>query len=108
MDDVERGAADIGICSSDVDSPHMTRAAYQQDRLVLVVDESHSLARRQDVSFVDTLEFDHVGLHANSAINALLSASARLAAVPLRLKIHVPGFDALCGMVQAKLGIGII
>jgi DNA-binding transcriptional LysR family regulator len=33
---------------------------------------------------------------------------ARLAGTPLKLRIHVPGFDAVCRMAQAGMGIRIV
>ncbi|MNG13944.1 LysR substrate binding domain protein [compost metagenome] len=35
-------------------------------------------------------------------------AAARKAGRVLRLRIHVPSFDAVCRMVQADMGIGIL
>ena len=49
-----------------------------------------------------------MGLHAASSINMRTHAAAREAGKMLRLRIHVPGFDAMCRMVQANMGIGIL
>ncbi|MNL64804.1 LysR substrate binding domain protein [compost metagenome] len=35
-------------------------------------------------------------------------AAAREAGKVLRVRIHVPGFDAMCRMVQANMGIGVL
>ena len=37
-----------------------------------------------------------------------ISLFVRQAGKVLRLRIHVPGFDAMCRMVQANMGIGIL
>jgi DNA-binding transcriptional LysR family regulator len=108
VDEITNGAADLGICSGDVDSGQLAKVIYRHDRLVLVVESTHALAQRLDVDFRDSLDFDHIGLHADSSIFARSMIAARQLDKPLKLKIHVPGFDALCRMVQAKLGIGII
>jgi len=108
LEDIEGGGADLGICSADVGAHNLSTTTYRHDRLVVVVWPEHPLASLAQVAFRDTLDFDHIGLHASSSILARLLTSARQGATPLRLKIHVPGFDALCRMVQAKLGIGII
>jgi len=60
------------------------------------------------VAFAETLDGDHVGLHAASSINARTHMAARQAGKPLRLRIHVPGFDAVCRMVQAGMGVGVL
>src|SRR5262249_46475763 len=50
----------------------------------------------------------HVGLHVESSIYLASRNAARLAGRPLKLRIHVPGFDSVCRMVQANMGIGVI
>jgi len=68
----------------------------------------HPLAVRKSLAFVETLDSDYVGLHSASSINMRTHAAAREAGKVLRLRIHVPGFDAMCRMVQANMGIGIL
>jgi DNA-binding transcriptional LysR family regulator len=60
------------------------------------------------VAFEDTLGSDHIGLHAASSINMRTHTAARSHGKPLRVRIHVPGFDAMCRMVQANMGIGVL
>ncbi|MEB6588249.1 LysR substrate-binding domain-containing protein [Pseudomonas asiatica] len=102
------GVADIGICSADTEIKGLHAVPYRQDELVVVMQPGHSLADRARISFAETLDFDHVGLHADSFINLRTHAAARACGRPLRLRIHVPGFDAVCRMVQADLGIGVL
>ena len=70
--------------------------------------DDHPLATRASVAFAETLDGDHVGLHAASSINARTHLAARQAGKSLRLRIHVPGFDAVCRMVQAGMGVGVL
>ncbi|MBX8509507.1 LysR family transcriptional regulator [Pseudomonas cichorii] len=102
------GVADIGICSADTEIKGLHAVAYRHDQLVVVMRPEHHLASQERISFADTLDFDHVGLHADSFINLRTHAAARACGRPLRLRIHVPGFDAVCRMVQADLGIGVL
>ena len=102
------GVADLGICSSDSDFKGLHSVLYRQDKLVVLMLPDHPLASRSALAFADTLDSDYVGLHAASSINARTHAAARKAAKVLRLRIHVPGFDAMCRMVQANMGIGIL
>ncbi len=108
VDEIEEGLADLGICSNETDTRQLARTLYRRDALMLAVRADHPLAARPEVAFSDTLPFDHVGLHGDSAIFARTAEAARLAGTPLKLKIHVPGFDALCRMVQANMGVGIL
>jgi len=105
---VEDSWADIGICSSDVDTRGLRTELYRRDRLVLVMRADHPLAGRVEVAFAETLDFDHVGLHVNSSINTRMHLAARAAGRTVRVPIHVPGFDAVCRMAQAGMGIGLI
>ena len=108
VDAIEDGLADLGICSGETDTRQLARTVYRRDTLVLVVRADHPLANCSEVPFHDTLAYDQIGLHQDSAIFARSMEAARLAGVPLKLKIHVPGFDALCRMVQADMGVGIL
>ncbi|MGY2271981.1 MULTISPECIES: LysR substrate-binding domain-containing protein [Pseudomonas] len=102
------GVADLGICSSDTDTKGLPSVTYRHDKLVVLMPADHPLAARKTLGFVDTLDSDYVGLHAASSINMRTHAAAREAGRMLRLRIHVPGFDAMCRMVQANMGIGIL
>ena len=102
------GVADLGICSSDTDTKGLPRVTYRHDKLVVLMPADHPLAPRESLAFVETLDSDYVGLHAASSINMRSHAAAREAGKMLRLRIHVPGFDAMCRMVQANMGIGIL
>ncbi|ROM77208.1 LysR family transcriptional regulator [Pseudomonas brassicacearum] len=102
------GVADIGICSADTEIKGLHTVPYRQDELVVVMRPEHRLAVKERIAFAETLDFDHVGLHADSFINLRTHAAARSCAKALRLRIQVPGFDAVCRMVQADLGIGVL
>ncbi|AMB85954.1 LysR family transcriptional regulator [Pseudomonas agarici] len=102
------GVADLGVCSSDTDVRGLPSRLYRHDRLVVLMLPDHPLAARQELAFADTLDSDHVGLHSASSINMRTQVAARAAGKVLRLRIHVPGFDAMCRMVQANMGIGIL
>lgn len=102
------GVADLGICSSDTDTKGLPGVTYRHDKLVVLMPADHPLAARESLAFAETLGSDYVGLHAASSINMRTHAAAREAGRMLRLRIHVPGFDAMCRMVQAYMGIGIL
>jgi DNA-binding transcriptional LysR family regulator len=105
---IEEGAAEIGICSSETETRGCETFHYRYDNLVLVTREDHPLAAQKSLLFADTLDFDHVGLHAASSIYLRSQYAASQAGKSIRLRIHVPGFDAVCRMVQANMGVGMI
>jgi DNA-binding transcriptional LysR family regulator len=105
---IEEGAAEIGICSGEAETRALEAFHYRYDHLAVVVRSDHPLAARDDILFADTLDFDHVGLHAASSIYLRSQYAASQAGKSMRLRINVPGFDAVCRMVQADMGIGLI
>jgi DNA-binding transcriptional LysR family regulator len=105
---IEEGAAEIGICSGEADARSLDTFHYRTDHLVVVVRPDHPLAARETMQFGDTLDFDHIGLHAASSIYLRSQYAATQAGKSMRLRINVPGFDAVCRMVQANMGVGLI
>lgn len=107
---VQEGAADLGICNAGVPgvSHALQTLPYRQDTLALVVPRRHSLARRKAVAFTDSLDHDHVGLHATSSIHLAMRDAAAAAGRTIRLRIHVTGLDAMCRMIHNGLGIGVM
>ncbi len=105
---IEEGAAEIGICSGEAETRTLEAFHYRYDHLAVVVRSDHPLATRTEILFADTLDFDHVGLHAASSIYLRSQYAASQAGKSMRLRINVPGFDAVCRMVQADMGIGLI
>ena len=71
-------------------------------------------AFRQDVTtpryaaFADVLDQNFVGLDRASAIQRFLADKAARAGKPLRLRIQLRSFDAVCRMVESNVGVGIV
>ncbi|MBY0410580.1 MAG: LysR family transcriptional regulator [Burkholderiaceae bacterium] len=105
---VAENAADIGILNEGHYGERVALLPYRNDELALVVPRGHALARRKSVRLTDALPFDFVGAHPNSAINNQLTRAAAEAGLPLRLRIQVTSYDALCLMVNAGLGVGVM
>lgn len=100
--------ADIGVCARLPHGYDLVEFPYHIDDLILVTPRDHPLADREAIEFRECLEFPHVGLHTSSAINLELLRAASLANRTLRLRIQVTSYDALCMMVQAGLGVGVV
>ncbi len=105
---VTEGAADMGICNPLTDMGELQSKPYRQDRLVLVVPRKHPLARKKQLSFADSLDFDHVGLHSNSAIYLAQNRAAAAVGKTIALRIQVTSLDAVCRMIDNGLGIGVL
>jgi DNA-binding transcriptional LysR family regulator len=105
---VQEGVADIGIVTSITPTGGLTVYDYHADRLVLVVPKRHPLARQRKIRFVETLNYDFVGPHADSSLQYLLTQAAAAVDRPLKLRIRVRSFDGMCRMVSAGMGIAVL
>lgn len=100
--------ADLGIVSEIAAEDGLMMIPFREDELVLIVQPDHPLASRERVDFCETLDSDFVGLHSDSSLHYRLLRAAADAGRPLNLKIRVTSFDAVCAMVAAGLGIGVV
>lgn len=106
--EVMNNNADIGVCAQLIHGYELMEFPYHVDDLVLVVPQQHPLAQRESVQFRECLDYPHVGLHTASAINLETMRAASMANKTLRIRIQVTSYDALCLMVQAGLGVGVL
>lgn len=108
MKSVTEGTVDVGIITMGTYQQDLEFFPYHSDQLVVITPKDHPLAQNKSVSFADTLDFDFVGLPVGSALhNQILRSAQELGKTP-KLRIQVNSFDALCLMVEAGLGIGIV
>ncbi|KAF1044793.1 LysR substrate-binding domain-containing protein [Xylophilus sp.] len=105
---VAENAADVGILNDGRYGERLRLLPWREDELVLLVPAGHALARQRSVRFADALAHDVVGVHPGSAINKLLVRAAAEAGLPLSLRMQVTSYDALCLMVAAGLGVGVL
>lgn len=105
---VHEGVAEIGVVASSVRVDGLQTFPYNMDRLVVATPWDHPLAELRDVHFADTLEYDFVGLDARSAIHSFLHQEVSQLGREMRVRIQVGSFDAMCRMIEAKVGIGIL
>jgi DNA-binding transcriptional LysR family regulator len=105
---IAEGVADIGVVAGTVDAGALETYPFRRDRFVLVVAQDHPLAKRAKIGFEDVLEHDFVGLDRASAIQRFLATKAVRIGRPLRLRVQLRSFDAVCRLVECKVGIGIV
>jgi DNA-binding transcriptional LysR family regulator len=102
------GVGDIGIVAGTVDMGRLQTFPFRSDRFVVVTSTDHALAGRGKVAFADVLGFDFVGLDRTSALQRFLAAKAVPLGQPLRLRVRMRSFDAVCRLVAAGVGIGVV
>ena len=106
---VAENAADIG-CFADLGtaSHEVITLPYREDELVVVVATGHALARRKRVAAPELLDHFLIGLQTGSYINMQLLRVAGELGVPVKFRMQVNSYDAVCLMVESDMGIGIL
>ena len=102
------GAADIGLAVEAMLPEGLDRFPFCDDRLVLVAPSNDEIAARRQTSFRDVAERDFVGLTEASALQSHIAGQAAKLGVRLRLRARLRGFEAICQMVEAGVGLAIV
>lgn len=102
------GSTDLGIVAGAVTATGLEVLPFSQDRLVIGVPLGHPLAERDKVSFRQTLDYPHIGMHDGSTLLSFLRDQVEALGSDLPLRIQVFGFEAACRMIEAGVGVGII
>jgi DNA-binding transcriptional LysR family regulator len=105
---IAEGAADIGIVAGTVDYGGLHTFPFRSDRFVLVVARNHPLSSRSSIGFSEVLDYDMVGLDRASALQRFLADKASRIGRPLRLRVQLRSFDAICRLVECNVGVGIV
>jgi DNA-binding transcriptional LysR family regulator len=105
---VQEGMVDIGIIAGNVRTEGLEVMPYRRDRLVLATALSHPLAERGSVDFIDTLDYDFIGLPEASAIHNFLMRAAADLQRTLRWRVQVSNFETACRMIEANVGVGVL
>jgi DNA-binding transcriptional LysR family regulator len=102
------GTTDLGLVPGPIPPAEYQAIPLSSDRLVLVTPLDHPLANRRAVAFAETLGHQHVGLHEASSHTEFLREVISAEGLPLTLRIQLRSFDAMCRMIEAGVGIGVM
>ncbi|OOG61100.1 LysR substrate-binding domain-containing protein, partial [Polaromonas sp. C04] len=91
-----------------VDTLGLQAIHFSTDRLMLVTSRQHRLARRKRVAFAEILDEDTVGMHHGSTLMTFLAQVTASLGKPLKLRIQLNSFDAMCRMIGSGVGVGIV
>ena len=109
---VAEGHADIGIVAgldeAVMKSSNLQYLPYRVNKLSFVAHPSHPLSQGQSIDFSDSLEESYVCLSEWSAIHGFLLKAASSFGRTLRYRVEVSSFEAVCRMVEAKVGVSVI
>ncbi|MDA7087125.1 LysR family transcriptional regulator [Pseudomonas sp. SA3-5] len=105
---VARGEVEVGVVADMVDGAEVELIPYRADRLVLIAPADHPLARQPSTAFAAVLDYPFVMLHSGSAIHTFTMNAAAALGRHLEVRIQVRSFEAVCRMVSAGVGIGLV
>ena len=108
VNDLQAAEADVGIVVEGTALEGMETRPYCQDRLAVVMPHNHALAAFDMLNFSDVLADELITLEGGSSMTRLLASQAVIAQKTLQLRIQVRSFEAVCHMVDAGLGLGIL
>lgn len=102
------GEVDVGIVVEGGAMDGLLSRRYRRDRLAIVAPADHALARLDTLRFDDVLDHDLIALEATSSMMRLLADQALRLGRAMQLRVQVRGFEGVCRMVQAGLGVGVL
>ena len=105
---IAEGVGDIGIVAGTVDVGGLTAIPFRSDRFVVVAQKGHPLSVGGSTAFSEVLACDFVGLDRASSLQRFLADKAARGGRPLRLRVQLRSFDAVCRLVEQGVGVGIV
>jgi DNA-binding transcriptional LysR family regulator len=106
---LREGRADVAVFVEGPDTAGLQAQFFREDELVLVLPAKHRLAAaKKPIAFADTLDEEWISLTAGAAMLQKQQQAALAANRPLKLRMQVRSFDAVCHMVASGLGIAIL
>lgn len=106
---LREGRADVAVFVEGPDTGGLATRLFREDELVLVLPAKHPLAgKKTPIAFADTLDEEWISLTAGAAMLQQQQQAALAANRPLKLRMQVRSFDAVCHMVASGLGIAVL
>ncbi|HEU0201931.1 MAG TPA: LysR family transcriptional regulator [Burkholderiaceae bacterium] len=105
---VATGVAELAIIGDNTPAEGLQSIVCDVDELVLIVPAHHALAKGKSVSFAQVLDHDFVMLGRSTSLTRHVSAAAEAIGRTLRVRVQARTFEAVCRIVAAGLGLGIL
>lgn len=105
---VREGLASLGVCWDAVELGTLQHRPYRTDHLCIVVPPGHPLASRKTLRFEQTLDYEHVSLPINSAVQVMLQRAAAKLGRTMTHRVIVTNFEAALRVVRAGLAISLV
>jgi DNA-binding transcriptional LysR family regulator len=105
---VREGLASLGVCWDAADVGGLQVRPYRKDTLCVAVPQGHPLQARKSLRFEQTLDYEHVSLPVNSAVQVMLQRHAARRGRTLNHRVVVTNFEAALRVVRAGLAISLV
>ena len=106
---IAQNLAGIGIVGDEVNpAKELQTFPFAEDRLVLIAARDHVVSHQRTIAFREALAYDYVGLAAGHALQEQMEDHAARAGRRLKLRVRVPGFDAVCQVVGSGIGVAVV
>ena len=105
---INREGLELGVVSDLSDFDGVALHPCWRDQLALLAPAGHPLAHAARVRFAQALEHPMVGLKPGSTLHSRLLRAAAELGRSLPMQVQVGSFDAMCAMIAAGMGVGIM
>jgi len=105
---IREGVASIGICWDAAETGLLHTRTYRYDHLCVAVPKGHPLGQLQKLRYADTLDYEHVIMPINSAVEVMLQREASVLGKRLMHRVIVTNFEAALRVVRASLAIALV
>ncbi len=105
---IRDGTASLGVCWDAADIGPLKSLPYRSDHLTMVVPRKHPLASRKKLRFEETLDYEHVSLPVNSAVQVMIQRAAAALGRTVRQRVIVTNFETALRVVRADLAISMV
>lgn len=105
---IREGVASVGICWDAAETGLLHTRTYRHDHLSVAVPQGHPLCALPALRYADTLDYEHVIMPVNSAVEVMLQREAGLLGKRLQHRVIVTNFEAALRVVRAGLAIALV
>ena len=102
------GECEIGVYDGNLINEGVVSLPFRTERLVLLVPADHPLAEREQLHLRDALGYAFVCLPAERAMQRFVEELAMNLAMPLKVRVRAPSFEAIAQLVAQRAGIAML
>ncbi|MBF8730192.1 MULTISPECIES: LysR family transcriptional regulator [Pseudomonas] len=102
------GECEIGVYDGNLINEGIVSLPFRNERLVMLVPVDHPLAGREQLRLADALGYPFVCLPAERAMQRFVEELAMNLAMPLKVRVRAPSFEAIAQLVAQRAGIAML